>query len=108
MRSLIEDNDPEAIELAPDPISLDLLQAIYRSSSLPLHTRMRAASIAIAFESPKLAVTAVVNEQNFAEVLERRLKRIAELEATPINASKPEIEVKPSMPRIADRRYRRF
>jgi hypothetical protein len=44
----------------------------------------------------------------FAEVLERRLKRIAELEATPINASKPEIEVKPPMPRLADRRYRRF
>jgi hypothetical protein len=41
----------------------------------------------------------------FAEVLERRLKRIAELEATPINASKPEIEVKPP---IVDRRYRRF
>jgi hypothetical protein len=38
----------------------------------------------------------------FAEVLERRLKRIAELEATPINASKPEIEVKPPMSRIAD------
>ena len=61
------------------------------------------------FENAKLAVTAVVNEQNFAEVLERRLKRIAELEAaSPINASKPEIEVKPPMPRIADRRYRRF
>src|SRR6516225_1749870 len=44
----------------------------------------------------------------FAEVLERRLKRIAELEATPINASKPEIEVKPPMPRLAGRRYRRF
>jgi hypothetical protein len=56
---------------------------------------------------PKLAVAAVVSEQNFAEVLERRLKRIAELEATPINASKPEIEVKSPMPRLADRRYRR-
>jgi len=40
-----------------------------------------------------------------AEVLERRLKRIAELEPTPI---KVEIEVKPPMPRFADRRYRRF
>jgi hypothetical protein len=38
------------------------------------------------FEHPKLAVTAVVSEQNFAEVLEGRLKRIAELEATPINS----------------------
>jgi hypothetical protein len=29
-------------------------------------------------------------------------------EVTPINASKPEIEVKPSMPRLADRRYREW
>jgi hypothetical protein len=43
-----------------------------------------------------------------AEVLERRLKRIAELEATPINANNPEIEVKPPMPGLADRSYRWF
>ena len=40
MRSLIVEDDPEAIELGPDAISLDLLQAVYRCSSLPLHTRM--------------------------------------------------------------------
>jgi len=49
---------------------------------------MRAAIEVLPFTHPKLAVVAQINEQNFAEVLERRLKRIAELEATPINASK--------------------
>src|SRR5215831_18794075 len=88
--------------------SLQFLQEVYRNPSVGLHIRMRAAMACLPFEHPKLAVTAVVSEQNFAEVLERRLKRIAELEATPINASKPEIEVKPPMPRLADRRYRRF
>jgi hypothetical protein len=48
---------------------------------------MRAAIACLPFEVPKLAVTAVVSEQNFAEVLERRLRRIAELEAaTPSEA----------------------
>jgi hypothetical protein len=42
---------------------------------------MRAAIAALPFELPKLAVTAVVTEQNFAEVLDQRLKRMAELEA---------------------------
>jgi hypothetical protein len=86
-----------------------LLKAVYQNPGVPLPVRMRAAIACLPFEVPKLAVTAIVSEQNFAEVLERRLRRIAELEAaTPINVSKPEIEVKPSMPRLADRRYRRF
>jgi hypothetical protein len=96
------------LEIGPNGMSLELLQKVYRCAALPLVTRMRAAMACLPFESPKLAVTAVVSEQDFATVLERRLKRIAELEATPINGNKPEIEVKPSMPRIADRRYRRF
>ena len=40
---------------------------------------MRAAGLALPFESPKLAVTAVVSEQDFATVLDRRLKRIEEM-----------------------------
>jgi hypothetical protein len=107
MMNYLVDLQPEKakeIEIPPNSNSLDLLRAVYRN---PLPVRMRAAIAALPFELPKLAVTAVINEQNFAEVLERRLKRIAELEATPINASKPEIEIKSPMPRLADRRYRR-
>ena len=96
------------MEIGPNGTSLQLLQTVYRNPSIALSVRMRAAVAALPFEFPKLAVTAVVSEQNFAELLDRRLKRIAELEATPINANKPEIEVKPPMPRIADRRFRRI
>jgi hypothetical protein len=98
----------EGLMLSPNATSLELLQAVYRNPSIDLHVRMRAAMASLPFEHPKLAVTAVVNEQNFAEVLERRLKRIAELEATPLNASKPEIEVKPPSPTSRYRVYSRF
>jgi hypothetical protein len=120
MRSLIVEDDPEAIELGPHAISLDLLQAVYRCSSLPLHTRMRAAMAALPHEVPRLAVQALITEQDIATVLDRRIAHYQELqrangsrqtnkliEAEPVEAE-PEIEVKPPMPRIADRRYRRF
>ena len=44
---------------------------VYRNSSIPLATRIRCAIAAFPFELPKLAVTAVISEQNFAEALER-------------------------------------
>ena len=59
--------------------ALSFLQACYRNPSLNLTTRMRAAVAALPFESPKLAVTAVVSEQDFAAVLDRRLQRIEEM-----------------------------
>jgi hypothetical protein len=73
---------------------------------------MRAAIAALPFESPKLAVTAVVSEQDFATVLDRRLKRIEEMKL---------IEAKPTMdgverkavdvrlpPVVPDRRFQRI
>jgi hypothetical protein len=57
-------------------------------------------------------VTAQVNEQSFAELLDRRLKRITEAKSNGkiIDGPKPEpdIEIKPPMPRVSDRRYRRM
>ena len=102
---------PLEVEIPPDGISLDLLRAIYRSNQLPLTTRMRAAIAALPFESPKLAVTAVVSEQDFATVLDRRLKRIEEMkanaiEATPvIDGEKADVRLPPVVP---DRRFRRM
>ena len=77
-------NDPYAIPEPDEPQSLKLdalryLQMIYRDPRLSTAVRMRAAGLALPFESPKLAVTAVVSEQDFATVLDRRLKRIEEM-----------------------------
>jgi|SRR6516162_10073071 hypothetical protein len=110
------------IDIPPNGTSLDLLQAVYRRTDLPLTTRMRAAIAALNYELPRLQVTAQISEQDFAAVLDRRIKRLQEMrlrdannaieankliEAEPVEAE-PEIEMKPPMPRIADRRYRRF
>jgi hypothetical protein len=87
--------------------ALEFLQAVYCNDQLPLVTRMRAAIAALPFESPKLAVTAMVSEQDFATLLDQRLKRMEAMRADAIEARpQPQVEVKPPMSRVADRRYR--
>ena len=114
----------ENVEIGPNDLSIDLLRAVYRNNQLPLTTRMRAAISALKHEVPALIATAVVNEGSFAEILDRRLKRIEQvrlLENKTITREKivsgPTIEPepKPSSPtpaplnRIYDkRRYRRI
>src|SRR6516165_5102435 len=78
---------------------------------LPLSVRMRAAIEVLPFTHPKLAVTAMVSEQDFATVLDRRLKRIEEMkvnanEATPVSDGE-KVDVR-LPPRPADRRFRRI
>ena len=109
--NLFDEKKQQEVEIPVDGISLDLLRAVYRSDQLPLTTRMRAAIAALPFESPKLAVTAMVSEQDFAAVLDRRLKRIEEMkanaiEATPmIDGEKVNVRLPPRLP---DRRFRRI
>ena len=105
--NLFEDKKTQEIEIPADGISLDLLKAVYRNSSLPLTTRMRAAIAALPFESPKLAVTAVVSEQDFATLLDRRLKRIEEMKANAIEAT-PVMDGEKVDARLPDRRFRRI
>ena len=71
------DDGSAELELAPDETSLDFLQKVYRSSGQPLATRMRAAAIALPFESPKLTAMAVssMNGEHFAAMLERAIAR---------------------------------
>jgi|SRR5436190_883183 hypothetical protein len=63
------------LELPEGATSLTLLQAVYRAPELPLPTRMRAAAIAIAYEHPKLAVTAIIGSDDLAERLDRAIAR---------------------------------
>jgi hypothetical protein len=106
--------EADGLEIAHDGTALDLFQAIYRNSALPLHLRMRAARDAIAYESPKLIGVAVSGEKGFAALLDERLRRRAKLiEAKPINGdeglpskqhSPEELKLPQSVP---DRRFRR-
>jgi hypothetical protein len=78
--SLVDDED--GIELPPGALSLEFLQAIYRSAAQPMARRLKAASIAIQYESPKLAVTAVVEgSDSLAARLGRAIERSARVEA---------------------------
>jgi hypothetical protein len=69
--------EAEAMQSAPNgDTALGLLQAIYRNKLAPLPVRMRAATIAIAYEVPKLAVTGYIKDDaTFAAALERALTR---------------------------------
>src|SRR5262245_61664806 len=99
----------EQVTLAPNGNSLDLLRAVYRNPALPLPVRMRAAGLALPHEVPRLAVTAVVNDQDFASLLERAIQRTEQMETKMIEAKPvpPPVKVKPVKPHVVDRRYRR-
>jgi hypothetical protein len=111
----------EVIELPANGTSLDLLQQVYRNPSLPLMTRMRAATAALPHEHPKLAVTTVVNVGDFADQLEKAVERSRKVSPTIIEANvtandtvssasdttRPHVQVS-NGEFVPDRRFRRW
>ena len=81
----------EAVNLERAPKgSLEFLRSIYQNVQLPLGQRMRAAIAALPFENPKLAVTAMLNGENFA----------AEIEAAMVRSGKAlVIQAQPELPK---------
>src|SRR5262245_19964621 len=97
------------LDLGPNAISLDLLQAVYRDPTQQLSTRIRCAMACLPFETPKLLATAIVNEGSFAELLDQWLKRIEQMkliDARPTNENGGSDARLP--PPIPDRRFRRI
>ena len=88
--NLFEEKKEKLLELGPDATSLDLLRAVYRNPTLALSVRMRAAIAALPFESPKLAVTAVVTDQDFATLLDKRIARIEQMKLIKARPTKGE------------------
>jgi hypothetical protein len=94
--------------------SLQFLQAVYWNEELPLSVRMRAAMAAIPFEHPKLVAVANVDGNSFAAILERRYLHMRKMQSELIEAKpvepkpQPTVGIKPYLPTVPDRRYRRI
>jgi hypothetical protein len=60
----------------PEPASaLDYVQDVYRGRRQADPWRMRAAMAALPFETPKLAVTTNISNENFAAMLDKAIAR---------------------------------
>jgi hypothetical protein len=107
---VFEDKKENLIELGPNGMSIDLLRAVYRNPSIPLPVRIRCAVAALPHEVPRLAVTALVNEQSFAELLDRRLKKIEAMNGNPQPKTQviEQVDVRPKLATTNDRRFRRM
>ena len=105
----------EIVVLPNKMMSLEFLQSIYRDETQMLHVRMRAAAIALPFESPKLSVTASMPvDESFAALLDRARKRSEKVRVIPATIEqrpepeKPTVEITPYRPTVPDmRRFRR-
>ena len=107
--------EQEIIPFDPDLTPIDYLLARMRDPRTPDHVKDRVAIALLPFTSPKLAVTASVPfDETFANLLDRARKRSEKVKVKVIEARPepekpaPTVEIKPHLPTVPDRRYRRF
>jgi hypothetical protein len=100
---------PMDFDMGPNGMGLDLLRAVYRNPGVDLSIRMRAAMACLPFEAPKLAVTALIdNEKDFAAILDRRIKHMEALRTNGVRSNDVKvIEARPE-PRTEPRLIRRI
>ena len=76
---MYEEDDEEqewpVVQVLTPANALEYLQSIYRNPSEPDGRRMRAAMAALPFETPKLAVTTNLSNENFAAMLDKAIAR---------------------------------
>jgi hypothetical protein len=103
MMNYLLDEKPKQIELPPETDPLAFLKAVYLNADLPLSVRMRAAIEVLPFTHPKLAVTAQITENDFAVLLDRRIKHMEAMKMIPPPQPIEAVEVKPTQERIRRR-----
>jgi hypothetical protein len=74
-----------------DQTPLEFLHAVYRNETVSLGVRIRAATEALPFVHPKLAVTALVAGQDIAALLDQRSKKLAQERSEQTNSGPPQI-----------------
>ena len=92
--NLVELEEESSVEVAEPASALDYLQDVYRGRRVAEHSRMRAAMAALPFESPKLAVTTNLTNEDFAV----RLEKAAARSRAPLVIEHREVELPPAGP----------
>src|SRR5215831_15319386 len=75
-----EDQQTERTDVQPWIDALGYLKSVYNDPMQSTAARMKAASIAIEYERPRLAVTASIESKDFAALLDKARQRIANLD----------------------------
>jgi hypothetical protein len=74
-------SQPEQV-VGPVDDAHGLLKSVYSNPAVPLNTRIKAASLAIEYERPRLAVSAAIEGKDFGAILDRAVLRSRQLDRT--------------------------